>query len=316
VYAVLSMGSVMLYKALTNPSVYNPNVQISFFVLTSITIATISTFNFTLSVIRFRIEQQKNHLANAMHRFQASGEVPPTQEAALNKAKDPLWLQFAELAQQRRDLEERRSIMLAAISHDLRSPLGRIRMAAELLPESQGVAVRRESIARNVAVANRLLTNFIDMARVDHEPIDGRVDLRELVLDAADEWPELQIKSLPEQAQWLEPASAVGLERVLRNLIDNAQAHGAAPLEMGLTVDAQPMLWLRDHGPGVDPALYEHFLQPFTRAEVNRMKPGTGLGLAIVQRTMVRHGGRVVLVNAQPGLRVELYFSNCQMEQG
>lgn len=309
VYAVMSTGSVMLYKALSDPLLYNPHVQVAFFVMTLTIAPTIAGIASKLSSMRRRIKVQKAQLLDAMQRFQTSGEVPPLAESELSQGQDRLWFQFAELAQQRRELDERRNMMLAAISHDLRSPLGRIRMAAELLPQAQGVEVRRESIARNVDVANRLLADFIDMARVDHEPMESRVDLPALVLEVTQEMPELHLLELPDQPQWLAPASAVALERVLRNLIDNANVYGASPLEMGLRCDAQgTLLWLRDHGPGVDPEQYEYFLQPFTRAETNRLRPGTGLGLAIVQRTMARHGGRVVLINANPGLRVELHF--------
>jgi signal transduction histidine kinase len=310
-YALLSTGSVMLYKGLTDPVVYNPHVQVAFFVMTMTIIPTIAGIAATLYGMRRRIKRQKAQLAEAMQRFQASGEVPKTGGSEIVHPQDGLWQQFAELAQQRRELDERRNMMLASISHDLRSPLGRIRMAAELLPQSQGVEVRRESIARNVDVANRLLTDFIDMARVDHEPIEGRVDLKALVLDVARDMPDMRVLELPDQPQWLAPASAVALERVLLNLIDNANIYGAPPFEIGLRCDANTLLWLRDHGPGVDPEQYEHFLQPFTRAETNRLRPGTGLGLAIVQRTMVRHEGRVVLINANPGLRVELYLPRC-----
>jgi signal transduction histidine kinase len=150
------------------------------------------------------------------------------------------------------------------------------------------------------------------MARVDHELIEGRVDLRALVLDTARENPELHIAALPDSPQWLTPASAVALERALRNLIDNAAAYGAPRLEIGLHCGTSTLLWLRDHGPGVSPAQYEHMVQPFTRLETHRLRPGTGLGLAIVQRTMARHGGQVVFKNAQPGLRVELHFPRCE----
>jgi two-component system osmolarity sensor histidine kinase EnvZ len=221
--------------------------------------------------------------------------------------------QFAELARQRRHLDEQRRTMLAAISHDLRSPLGRIRMAAELLPEAEGVALRREAINRNVQVADRLLGSFIDMARAEDEPIQGRVDLCALLQAVADDEEDVTLASLPSPPLWLQPASAVALERAVRNLVENARHHATAPIELSLHREAQgqgprqhAVLSVRDHGPGIAPALRAQMVQPFLRGEQSRHTPGTGLGLSIVQRTAVRHGGQLLLQDAAPGLRAEL----------
>jgi signal transduction histidine kinase len=72
---------------------------------------------------------------------------------------------------------------------------------------------------------------------------------------------------------------------------------------------------VRDHGPGVAASAFDLVTQPFYRGEASRHKPGTGLGLAIVQRTAHRHGGRLVLKQAQPGLLVELQLPRCQEGQ-
>jgi two-component system osmolarity sensor histidine kinase EnvZ len=203
--------------------------------------------------------------------------------------------------------------MMAGISHDLRSPLGRIRLAAELLPEAPGVAKRRDSIARDVRVADRLLDSFIDFARAEDEEVVGRVDLRALVLDLAAHETDVRLKELPPHPQWLEPASAVALERALRNLLDNARRHGVAPICLALHTDArETVLSVRDHGPGVAAAAFDLVTQPFFRGEASRHTPGTGLGLSIVQRTANRHGGRLVLVEVHPGLRVELRLPPCR----
>ncbi len=311
VYALLCIGIVMLYKAMTQPLVYPPALQAAFFVMTMTIVPTIAGVAAELSRMRQRIKAQKTQLAAAMQGFAASGQMPERGDTGTNHEQDDLWRQFAELARQRRDLDEHRSTMLAAISHDLCSPLARIRMAAQLLPNAQGVLVRREAIVRNVNVVSRLLTDFIDMAQVDHEPIASRVDLRALVMEVAMTMPGVQLLELPDQSQWLAAASAVALERALRNLIDNAHVYGQPPVEMGLRCNATTLLWVRDHGPGVDASLHEYLLQPFTRGESARLRPGTGLGLAIVHRSVIRHGGRVELANAAPGLCVELHLPPC-----
>jgi two-component system osmolarity sensor histidine kinase EnvZ len=252
-------------------------------------------------------------LSHAMRRFEAEGQLPVAVDTSAPLELRELSQQFAELARQRLHQDEERRTMLAAISHDLRSPLGRIRLAAELLPEADGVAPRREAIVRNVQVADRLLGSFIDMARADDEPIGGRVNLCALVHELAHSEADIRLIEVPAAMRWLQPASEVALERALRNLIDNARRHGAVPIELGLRCDDEAtLLWVRDHGPGIAPALREHLQQPFARGESSRLVPGTGLGLAIAQRTSKRHGGRLVLQDAAPGLRVELHLPRCE----
>ena len=311
-YAIAIMGGVMLYKGWTDPLIYRPDIQLAFFLMSIAILSTIAGIVVALSKLRIRDKEQKRQLADAMRSFADRGEVPQPDSRG-DAAQDKLWRQFTELAHQRHDLEERRSIMLAAISHDLRSPLSRIRMAAELLPHAQGMPVRREAILRNVDVANRLLTSFIDMAYAEEEPIEGRVNLRSLTMSVAAAIPGVRLVELPEEEVWLAPASSVALERALRNLIDNAVVHGQPPVEMGLRCNESTLLWVRDHGEGVAESQKELLFQPFTRGDSNRIKPGTGLGLAVVARTALRHGGRVKMTNETLGLRVEMHLPPCDV---
>lgn len=225
--------------------------------------------------------------------------------------------QFEQVAAERAALDAERRTMLAAISHDLRSPLSRIRMAAELLPpEGEGVAARRDTIVRNVQAVDRLLGSFIDFARSDSEPFEEAVDLVELVRRVADEDSEFEL-ALPDGAPAgaaTEPcvvprASALALERALRNLLDNARRHGEAPVQVSLrrTGAAEATLAVRDHGPGVPRATDRaRLVQPFQRGEQGRRTPGTGLGLAIVARVAERCGGSFAIEDAAPGLRAVL----------
>lgn len=247
-------------------------------------------------------------LAHSMQRFAAEGRLPLPPAPGAPRELRELAQQFGELARQRQVLDEERRTMLAAISHDLRSPLGRIRLAAELLPDE--VTARRDSIVRNVQVADRLLGSFIDLARADEEAMDGAVDLALLVQALAGAEPSVRVQALPPDGPCtVAPASAVALERVLRNLVDNARVHGQPPVELSLQVSGGvATLAVRDHGRGIDPAQRTAMLQPFTRGTHSREQPGTGLGLAIVQRTVARHGGWLELSDAAPGLYVRVHL--------
>ena len=136
---------------------------------------------------------------------------------------------------------------------------------------------------RNVQVADRLLGSFIEMARAEDEPLHDRVDLAELLRQVlADD--ERFLAQAPDDPVWVQPATALGLERAVRNLLDNACNHGA----------------------GIAAAERENMVKPFVRGETSRLRLGTGLGLAILQRTVHRHHGKLILDDAAPGLRVRI----------
>lgn len=227
--------------------------------------------------------------------------------------------QFAEFAAQRAEQDAARDLMLAAISHDLRSPLARIRMAAELLPETSEVNNKRDSIVRNVQIADKLVGSFLDLARAEAEPMEERVDLCALtqrLLSAGDyDHVSLSVESSIESsaALWIAPASSIAIERLLANLLDNATKYGQAPVLVRLYLQETKeqifaVLAVRDHGAGIAADQRDLLRKPFSRGAQDRGLPGTGLGLAIVERTMQRHGGNMLLQDAAPGLQVLLFF--------
>jgi two-component system osmolarity sensor histidine kinase EnvZ len=190
--------------------------------------------------------------------------------------------------------ESERALLLAGVSHDLRSPLARARMAAELLPETPGVAERRASIVRNVDVADRLIGSFLDYVRAIELPLDANVDLVGIAKAA------LEARGEPAHALALDApahldvaqANALLLERLLANLVDNALRHGRPPVCIRLRREADDALVdVEDHGPGIPPAARERLTQAFARGDASRGTPGTGLGLAVVLQIARRMGG-------------------------
>lgn len=261
-------------------------------------------------------------------------------EAALDSAFDPaagaavpagtprelLEIDAAHRALMRRlsEHERERALLLAGVSHDLRSPLARIRMAAELLPEAEGVASRRASIVRNAEVADRLVGSFLDHVRAGELPLDQPVDLVALAREA------VQARGLPADTLRLEaPASLVLprahpqlLERVIANLLDNAFTHGAPPVLLRLALasaaDGRPhearqealqeaLLEVEDAGTGIAPDERDLALRAFGRGDASRSRPGTGLGLAVVRQVVERLGGRLEWIEApRAGVRLRL----------
>jgi two-component system osmolarity sensor histidine kinase EnvZ len=216
----------------------------------------------------------------------------------------------AELQARHAQHERERALLLAGVSHDLRSPLGRIRLAAELLPEADpAVQRRRELIVRNVAEADRLIESFLDLVRASELPMDQPVDVRAVaqgvVAQRSASGLDVQLHAPPA----LPPLQAhpLLLERLLANLVDNALRHGRPPVQVGLADGPDGLLlWVDDHGDGLPAGRADELLQAFARGDPSRGAAGSGLGLSVVQTVLRRLGGRLAFSHAQGVHRVQV----------
>ena len=214
---------------------------------------------------------------------------------------------FNRMAQRLSKIEQDRALMLAGISHDLRTPLARLRVVhAHLGFQAQA----REHMAADIDQVNAIIDKFLDYARPDHLKPE-RVSLNQVV-DAAifsvGQDPNTYITTnIPRDTAVM--GDAVELQRVFSNLIENAMRYGRDP-ETGIAKidiaakakDDDVLVKLRDHGQGVNPEQLEQLTQPFYRGDVSRSAAtGTGLGLAIVDRAIARMGGRFALANSSTG---------------
>jgi two-component system osmolarity sensor histidine kinase EnvZ len=226
-------------------------------------------------------------------------ESLPTREiAGVNRA-------FNRMAEQLARADADRRLMLAGISHDLRTPLARLRLEIEMgVPD----AATRERMASDITDVDAIIGQFLDYAR-ERPAVLAPVPLAAAVERAATPYRQrhdvrLQVH-VPEVLQPL--ADAAGLQRILSNLLENAVRHGrsadgCAFIDIEATATERDIaLTVRDHGPGVDEALLPCLTEPFFRAESARTTPGSGLGLAIVRRTVERMGGTCELRNADGG---------------
>lgn len=248
--------------------------------------------------------------------LQAPGGVqtgPPHALSGIRPAPEIIQLDaaFSDLLARQTQHERERAVLLAGVSHDLRSPLGRIRVAAELLPDTPDNAPRRASIIRNVAEADRLTESFLDFVRASELTLDETVDLAAIARTVAASF-ERSSQELSVDAPDALPVPRCNrllIERLLANLLDNAFRHGHTPVRLRVAQQAREA-WLEvmDAGDGVPPAARQLMLEAFTRGDPSRAAPGTGLGLAIVRQVAARMGGSVSFVDEAGGhgVRVSL----------
>lgn len=213
---------------------------------------------------------------------------------------------FNRMAERLRKAEVDRTLMLAGISHDLRTPLARLRLETEM---SVADATARELMAADIEQVNTIIDKFLDYARADQARLEV-VNLRE-VLDLSSQplIPSGQLALNVSMATSIEvKADPVELRRVFNNLLENAirygkNKEGMAVVEITGAVQGNSVtVQVRDHGPGVKPEQIGRLTEPFYRSdEARTAASGSGLGLAIVSKTVSRMGGELKLSNHTEG---------------
>lgn len=214
---------------------------------------------------------------------------------------------FNKMARELSKMENDRAIMMAGISHDLRTPLARLRLETELSVSDESA---RNHMAADISQLDAIIDKFMDYARPDPAQLQA-LGLKEIVASAlfsVAEYRDLNVTlSMPDNLTVL--ADDVELLRVLTNLLENARRYGKTPggnhAEVHISAKAQGswvMLKIRDHGAGVPEDSLRKLTRPFYRGDEARTSAtGAGLGLAIVEKTMTRMGGAFSLANSDTG---------------
>jgi len=214
---------------------------------------------------------------------------------------------FNRMAQRLAKLDQDRALMLAGISHDLRTPLARLRLEAEM---SVADLDARAHMAADIAQLDAIIDKFLEYARPERAP-QGAVSLKEIVETSVfplRDQPDTRIHvQLEDDLRVM--ADRVELGRILTNLLENARKYGKsaetgiANIELvAIARDKWIYIKVRDHGLGVAPDQITNLTKPFFRGEAARTAAnGAGLGLAIVDKTIRRMGGTFALANAATG---------------
>ena len=210
-------------------------------------------------------------------------------------------------------LEAKRGLLLA-ISHELRSPITRARLNAELLPETGDAAARRDALLRDLQEMADLVTELLESERLGqgHAALQREpTELGALAFEvAAGRGVTVEVgEALPTLS-----LDRVRMRLLLRNLVDNALRHGgegAAPvLKVARQESGAVVLSVRDFGPGVDDAVLPQLAEPFYRPDAARERAtgGVGLGLYLCKLIAQAHGAGFEMRNANPGLEARVTF--------
>lgn len=233
------------------------------------------------------------------HNASAIPEDGPEEIASLSRA-------FNRMSSDLKQLSENRTVMIAGISHDLRTPLTRLGLAVELLDQNPSPDLI-DRIRRNLDAMNKLIGQFLQFSHGVEGCTPVQLDLWQVIesvaADVKIEGSELRLhRNDPPCVYFGDP---VALERVLANLLKNAVQYGGdEPVDISLNCSEQEVaVEICDRGPGIPAGEVEAVFRPFHRLEAARSKraSGSGLGLAIAHQIAVKHDWKIELLPRDGG---------------
>ena len=203
------------------------------------------------------------------------------------------------------EMERERAMVLAGISHDVRTPLSRLRLALEMSGADRHSS---DAMIADIDEIDAIIGQFLDFARGADEA-KARNDLNEVLTELGEHYARINHKV--ELTLGNVPAfsfARMAVRRAIANLIDNALRYAGDPVEVeSRSDDGRVIVEVRDQGPGIPAHEAERLKRPFARLDESRASPGgSGLGLAIVERIAQAHGGRLELEPRSRGLVARL----------
>ncbi|MCG7533053.1 two-component system sensor histidine kinase EnvZ [Psychrobium sp. MM17-31] len=240
----------------------------------------------------------------------AKGEYPERLKFEGSSEVIDLTRAFNSMASGIKQLEDDRALLMAGISHDLRTPLTRIRLATEMLDDKE--AFFKEGIEQDIDDMNEIIDQFITYIKLDREEVAELNDLNEIISQEVKAEAN-RGRNITANLGKLPPMMlrTHALKRVLANLISNAIRYGGGQIEIHSGMSGRGVAYFKveDNGPGIPSDKIKQLFKPFVQGDNARGGQGSGLGLAIVHRFVNNHGGRVLITNREQGglcVRIEL----------
>ncbi|MGZ3239183.1 MAG: ATP-binding protein, partial [Burkholderiaceae bacterium] len=228
-------------------------------------------------------------------------EQGPTEISEANRS-------FNQMVNDLERVESDRAVILAGISHDLRTPISRMLLEVEMANLSDD---SKQGMQSDLTQMNAIIGQFLDYAKPTDPGSFHRIDLSALLTDTVHDASRMSdVKITPKiDSNLTVMGNPVDLKRVFNNLIENARRYGktADAAQADIEITCQPdndqiVIEIADHGPGVPESEMDRLLRPFARLDTARSQAdGAGLGLAIVARVIGRHGGKLQLLNRKQG---------------
>jgi two-component system osmolarity sensor histidine kinase EnvZ len=292
-----------VYERFVQPyEIYHPKGLMRFLVdaewaLFAFVVCTIGVY-----IIFYWLRRQLQSLLGAARILGDGHMPPPLPETGPEEIRD-LSRGFNQLARNLEALESDRRLMLVGISHDLSTPLTRLRLAIELMQMKPDVN-QIPGIILDIEEMNGILVQFADYAKTgkEEEPLVG--DFNQVVAEVCQRY-----VAVGRPVHWdlaNQPVfgfRSMAIRRLVTNLVDNAARYGRGQIEVSTRYDEGIVtLTVRDQGPGIRSTDPNNLIKPFARENTARGEQlGAGLGLSIVDRIAKTHGGRLVLGNRPEG---------------
>lgn len=253
-----------------------------------------------------RITRPLRDLADAAERFGRGESIAPVPERGSDEIKRSI-VEFNRMRERLERFVAERTRLVAALAHDLRTPITALRLRLEFLPNDDNTRAMHATLEDMAHMSEAALTFMREEAAA--EPT-RHVDLAALIDALCEDYRAAsQAVVFEPEARLTLVCRPVAIRRALRNIIDNALAYGqSATLYLSHTADAA-LIDIDDNGPGIDAAHRDQVFDAFVRLEASRSREtgGAGLGLSIARSAIRGHGGDITLSNRpEGGLRVSI----------
>ena len=254
-------------------------------------------------LITSRINKPLNLLVYAADRLRNGEPAPRLPEDDVNEL-GAVSRTFNEMAESLVRLDSERTLLLAGVSHDIRTPLARLRLAVEMLPD-ENCNNMKAGMIEDIVDMDNIIHQFLDFVRgVEGEPTK-MIDINMLLTALAERQSRAgRNLNLKLSSTYLIPLRPLAMQRLLDNLVGNAYSYSKGEVSVESIITAEKIvISVLDNGPGIPIEHAQRLLRPFERMDSarNKNEGGSGLGLAICNRIAKLHRGSLELLNRPTG---------------